>query len=149
MLDQEIPSTRDMAEKREHLLARLRIDAASFRSRASALERLRVSRHVPYSIPIAAGSVPSYTLKNIMRVELLGVPRARAGVAELELRADTLGELLVALAVRFPSLGELITADRLRPSVVANLNGDRFISDPRTQLSEGDSVLILSADAGG
>ncbi len=84
-----------------------------------------------------------------MRVELLGVPRERAGVAELELQADTLGQLLAALAVRFPSLGELITADRLRPSVVANLNGDQFVSDPRTQLTEDDCVLILSADAGG
>ena len=69
-----------------------------------------------------------------MRVELLGVPRERAGVAELELQADTLGQLLVALAVRFPSLGELIIADRLQPSLVANLNGDQFVSDPRTQL---------------
>ena len=84
-----------------------------------------------------------------MRVELLGVPRERAGVAEVELQADTLGQLLLALAVRFPSLGELITTDRLPPSVVANLNGDRFVSDPRTQLVDSDCVLILSADAGG
>ena len=84
-----------------------------------------------------------------MRVELLGVPRERAGVAEVELQADTLGQLLLALAVRFPSLGELITTDRLPPSVVANLNGDRFVSDPGTRLTDGDSVLILSADAGG
>lgn len=85
----------------------------------------------------------------IMRVEFLGVPRERAGVAELELQADTLGELLAALAARLPSLGELITAGGLQPSVVANLNGDRFVSDPRTRLSENDSILILSADAGG
>ena len=84
-----------------------------------------------------------------MHVELLGVPRERAGVSELDLQADTLGELLLALAIRFPSLGELITTDRLPASVVANLNGDRFVSDPRTQLLDGDSVLILSADAGG
>ena len=84
-----------------------------------------------------------------MRVEFLGVPRERAGVSELELQADTLGQLLGALAARFPSLGELITADRLRPSFVANLNGDRFVSDPRTRLREDDCVLILSADAGG
>src|SRR6185369_406388 len=45
----------------------------------------------------------------VMRVELLGLPRERAGVAELELEADTLGQLLTALAVRFPSFGELIT----------------------------------------
>lgn len=84
-----------------------------------------------------------------MRVELLGVPRERAGVAEVELQAETLGQLLVVLGHRFPSLGELITVDRLQPFVVANLNGDRFVSDPRTPLREGDSVLILSADAGG
>jgi molybdopterin converting factor small subunit len=84
-----------------------------------------------------------------MRVELLGLPRERAGVAELELEANTLGQLLTALAVRFPALGDLITADRLKPSLTANLNGDRFISDPRTRLGKDDSVLILSADAGG
>jgi len=84
-----------------------------------------------------------------MHVELLGLPRERAGVAELELEANTLGQLLTALADRFPSFSELIVADRLQPSITANLNGDRFISDPRTRLKEGDSVLILSADAGG
>ena len=84
-----------------------------------------------------------------MRVEFLGVPRERAGVAELEMQADTLGQLLAALVIRFPPLGDLITMDQLRPSVVANLNGDQFVSDPRTQLTENDCVLILSADAGG
>jgi molybdopterin converting factor small subunit len=84
-----------------------------------------------------------------MRVEFLGIPRERAGVAELELHAETLGQLLAALAIRFPSLGELIAADQLRGSCVANLNGDQFVSDPRTALGEDDCVLILSADAGG
>jgi molybdopterin converting factor small subunit len=84
-----------------------------------------------------------------MRVELLGVPRERAGIAELEMQADTLGQLLAALALRFPSLGELISAGQLKPSVVANLNGDQFVSDPGTQLGKDDCVLILSADAGG
>jgi molybdopterin converting factor small subunit len=84
-----------------------------------------------------------------MRVEFLGIPRERAGVAELELQAETLGQLLATLAIRFPSFGELIAADRLHSSFVANLNGDRFVSDPRTKLKAEDSVLILSADAGG
>ena len=48
-----------------------------------------------------------------------------------------------------PLLGELIAADRLHPSLVANLNGDRFVSDPSTPLNQNDCVLILSADAGG
>jgi molybdopterin converting factor small subunit len=84
-----------------------------------------------------------------MRVEFLGLPRERAGIAELELQADTLGQLLATLATRFPSLGELIAGDRLRASFVANLNGEQFVSDPRTGLREDDCVLILSADAGG
>ena len=84
-----------------------------------------------------------------MRVELLGVPRERAGVAELEVDAGTLGELLRALAARFPSLDELVAADRLQPSFVANLNGDAFVSDPQTPLTDEDCILIMSADAGG
>jgi molybdopterin converting factor small subunit len=84
-----------------------------------------------------------------MRVELLGVARERAGVAELELQADTLGQLLSALLVRFPSLADLMDAGQLRPSIIANLNGDRFVRDPRTPLRAEDCILILSADAGG
>ncbi len=100
-------------------------------------------------MPLAGAAGFSHETIIIMRVEFFGVPRERAGVAELELQADTLGQLMTALAMRFPSLDELITGDRLRSSFVANLNGDRFVSDPRTQLTEHDCVLILSADAGG
>lgn len=84
-----------------------------------------------------------------MYVEFLGVPRERAGIPELEVEADTLGQLLRTLADRIPPLGELITIDRLHPALVANLNGDQFVSDPRTPLRDTDRVLILSADAGG
>ncbi len=84
-----------------------------------------------------------------MRVEFLGLPRERAGVSGLELKVDTLGQLFGALAIRFPALAELFIEDRLRPSFVANLNGDQFVSDPRLPLREDDCVLLLSADAGG
>ena len=84
-----------------------------------------------------------------MHVEFFGVPRERAGISELEVHADTLGQLLGTLAQRMPSLSEIIEDDRLHPAFVANLNGDRFVTDPRTPLGAGDSVLILSADAGG
>lgn len=84
-----------------------------------------------------------------MRVEFFGIPRERAGVDQLELQAETLGELFATLTTRFPSLGELVQSDRLRSPILANLNGDRFVSDPATQLTEADCVLILSADAGG
>lgn len=84
-----------------------------------------------------------------MHVEFLGVSRERAGIAELDVEAETLGRLLAALAARMPRLAELIDVDRLHPSLAANLNGDRFIKDPATPLSDEDRVLILSADVGG
>ena len=84
-----------------------------------------------------------------MHVEFLGVSRERAGVDEIDVQADTLGGLLGTLAARMPRLAELIDIDRLHPSLAANLNGDAFISDPDTPLTEHDRVLIVSSDAGG
>lgn len=84
-----------------------------------------------------------------MYVEFLGVPRQRAGLAEIAVEARTLGQLLETLSDRLPALAEVINGDRLHPSFAANLNGDEFISDPRTPLRADDCVLILSADAGG
>jgi molybdopterin converting factor small subunit len=84
-----------------------------------------------------------------MHVEFFGVPRQRAGISELEVRAATLGELLGTLAAQMPSLGEFIAANRLRSAFVASLNCDQFISDPGTPLVDDDRVIILSADAGG
>ena len=42
-----------------------------------------------------------------------------------------------------------MTARGLHPSVSANLNGERFVSDLATALSDDDHLLILSADVGG
>jgi len=84
-----------------------------------------------------------------MYVEFLGIPRARAGISELEVEAETLGQLLGSLAMRCPALAELITPKGLHSSLAANLNGDEFISDLDTALSKDDRLLILSADVGG
>jgi len=84
-----------------------------------------------------------------MHVEFLGIPRQRAGVTDLDIEADTLGQLLRALADRFPDLRELVPNGELHPSIVANLNGDEFVSDPGREFAEGDHLLILSADVGG
>jgi molybdopterin converting factor small subunit len=84
-----------------------------------------------------------------MHVEFFGVPRERAGVSMLEVEADTLGQLMGTLAAQIPSFAKLVGVNRLHPAFVANLNGDRFVSDPGTPLGENDCVLILSADAGG
>jgi molybdopterin converting factor small subunit len=84
-----------------------------------------------------------------MHVEFLGIPRERAGVADLDVEADTLGQLLRVLVDRFPELRELVVNGELHPSIVANLNGDEFVSDPDQELAKGDHLLILSADVGG
>lgn len=84
-----------------------------------------------------------------MYVELFGVPRERAGVSELELDAQTLGEALERLARQFPRLQELVGGGGLHPSIAASLNADIFITDVRTPLAATDRLLLLSADAGG
>jgi molybdopterin converting factor small subunit len=84
-----------------------------------------------------------------MYVEFLGIPRERAGISELEIEAETLGELLRTLVARMPSLGTLMADGGLHPAIAANLNGDLFVSDPDTRLASGDRLLLLSADVGG
>jgi molybdopterin converting factor small subunit len=84
-----------------------------------------------------------------MYIEFLGIPRERAGISEIEVDADTLGQALTGAAARLPRLQDLIQGDRLHPSIAANLNGDEFICDPATPLAAGDRLLLLSADAGG
>jgi molybdopterin converting factor small subunit len=84
-----------------------------------------------------------------MHVEFLGIPRARIGLSEVEIEAETLGQALETLAARYPGFGGLMAAGRLHPSIAANLNGDEFVQDPDTALSADDRLLILSADAGG
>lgn len=89
-----------------------------------------------------------------IRVELFGIARRRAGVDHVWLNVNSagssLGELLGELARRFPSFAEAcLDGERLRRGFVANQNGDRFVSDPSTKLQDGDTLLIMSADAGG
>jgi len=84
-----------------------------------------------------------------MHVEFLGIPRERAGTSEVEVDAETLGQLLGTLSTRFPGLCELITPAGLHASIAANLNGDVFISDLNTPFAVNDRVILLSADAGG
>jgi sulfur-carrier protein len=89
-----------------------------------------------------------------IRVEFFGIARQRAGVSEITLEAPASGmqfaEVLSELGRKLPEFSrELLVAGGLHASLVANLDGQRFISDPSTLISDGQSVLILSADAGG
>ena len=83
-------------------------------------------------------------------VELFGIPRARAGVGQTTASGSTLGDVFADLARRFPALGETcMDGDTLKANYIANLRGERFVTDPATKLNEGDAVLLLSLDAGG
>jgi molybdopterin-guanine dinucleotide biosynthesis protein A len=89
---------------------------------------------------------------SLLRVELYGVARLRAGRAWVEIPAPaTLGEALAGLAAAVPELvGPVIAVDgTLAAGSAASLDGGRFVSDPATPLPAGRPLLLLPASAGG
>ena len=85
-----------------------------------------------------------------VEVEFFGVPRQRAGVAQVTARGESLGDVLADLEQKMPGLApDCIHQGRLQTGFTANLNGNQFVTDPDTPLTEGQVILILSADAGG
>jgi len=75
------------------------------------------------------------------------------GAAELALDADNVGALIEALGARHTGLRERL----LEPSgevrrfvrIFVNEEDIRFLEDMRTKLSDGDTVAIVPAIAGG
>ena len=89
-----------------------------------------------------------------IHVEFYGIPRLRAGTASTTVTVDrdgmSLGDLLQQLATDLPAFGaDCVENRRLKNGFTANLDGDRFVTAHDTQLCAGQSVLILSTDAGG
>jgi len=85
-----------------------------------------------------------------VEVELFGIARERAESAKVVSSGECLGDILQDLARRFPKLGQTcIDGNQFRPGFIANFGGDRFVSDSNTPLADGDTILILSLDAGG
>ncbi len=88
-------------------------------------------------------------------VELFGIARllARTSVIALALpAAATLSDAFAALAEKLPVLvGRVISADRTRlvDGYACNVNGLAFVRTPTAVVNPGDSLVILSADAGG
>jgi len=83
-------------------------------------------------------------------VEFFGVPRQRAGRAEVIVQANTVAELLAAIERACPGLAGLVQTDgRLAPHYLLSIGGQRFVTDVRQELRPGDRLLLLSADAGG
>ena len=82
-------------------------------------------------------------------VEFYGVPRQRAGRAELTVDADTAAAALARVAAACPELGGLVTDGRLAPLYLLSVDGERFVADLAEPLPAGTRLLLLSADAGG
>jgi molybdopterin converting factor small subunit len=83
-------------------------------------------------------------------VEFFGIPRLRAGRAELAVPAGTVAEVLRRIEGECPGLAGLVNADgRLAPHYLLSINGERFVNTLDALLRPGDRLLLLSADAGG
>ena len=113
---------------------------------AEALKRWsEVSRHR------SQGPVPSIHCS----VELFGVARLLARTSEVSLALPagaTFAEAFAALAEKLPVLvGQVISPDRTRlvEGYACNVNGLAFARTPTAVVNPGDSLVILSADAGG
>ena len=64
----------------------------------------------------------------------------------------TLSHVFLALAERLPTLvGPVITPDRssLTSGNACNINGLDFVRNPSVKVNPGDSIFLISADAGG
>ena len=84
-------------------------------------------------------------------VEFFGIPRQRAGRAELLVRrAGTAAEVLEAVQRECPQLADLVKPrGGLSGHYLLSLEGKEFITDLQQPLPPGSRVLLLSADAGG
>lgn len=88
-------------------------------------------------------------------VELFGVARLLAKTKDVPLALPagaTVSQVIAALADQLPMLvGRVISADRrsLVSGYACNVNGLDFVRTSSTTINSGDSIVILSADAGG
>jgi hypothetical protein len=83
-------------------------------------------------------------------IEFFGMPRKRAGRAELTVPAGTLADILAAVERVCPGLAGLRQTDgRLSPHYLLSVDGQPFVADLHQALRPGERLLLLSADAGG
>lgn len=88
-------------------------------------------------------------------VELYGTARLLAKIAKVALvlpAQAVLSSVFEALAGQLPILvGPVIVPDRskLTSGYACNINGLDFVRDPGFKINPGDSIIIISNDAGG
>jgi len=82
-------------------------------------------------------------------VEFYGIPRQRAGRADLPIRADTVSDALAAVIKACPGLRDAVLHGKLTPHYRLSIDGTRFVTEMNERLLPGTRLLLLSADAGG
>lgn len=100
----------------------------------------------------------------MIEVEFYGVPRLRAGTDRCAVPAGTLTEVLGALAVKLPGLVPDVVeleghnghnksnpprAGRVGRHVLVSLDGRVVLDDPGAEITDGQTLVLLSAQAGG
>ena len=86
----------------------------------------------------------------MVRIELYGVPRLRAGASYAEVPAGTLASVLQALARALPGLEpEILCAGRLTEHALIAIDGREFVADPALVIAGGSVLVLISAQAGG
>lgn len=82
-------------------------------------------------------------------VELYGIPRQQAGVAEHLARPGPVIDVLRELQRAYPGLEKLVVDNLLARHYLVSHDGQRFVTDLSTLVNAGSRLLLLSADAGG
>jgi hypothetical protein len=86
----------------------------------------------------------------LVTVEFYGVPRQRAGRAELAVPSGRVADVLASVERECPALRGLLLPDgSLAGHYLLSVDGSRFLRDTAERVQPGEHVLLLSADAGG
>jgi molybdopterin converting factor small subunit len=86
----------------------------------------------------------------VVRIELYGVPRLRAGVQTVDVQASTIGDALLQLQRACPQLDpDVLTDGQLNAAYVVAIDGGTLTRDPHVSLNAGDTLVLLTSQAGG
>jgi molybdopterin converting factor small subunit len=86
----------------------------------------------------------------IVQVEFYGLARRRAGRPHLAVPAASVAEALRQIVATCPQLADVLESEhRLSSRFLLAKNGSRFLDNLDEPLVSGDSLVLLSADAGG
>jgi hypothetical protein len=82
-------------------------------------------------------------------VEFYGIPRQRAGRAEVTVSSGTIAEVLAAVEKLCPGLSGLVRQSGIATHYRVSVNGQRFVTSLQEEIRPDERILILSADVGG